>query len=224
MDKNSDTPEGAFAIAENFEKDEMYEESIRRYTDVKNRFPYSSYATKAELAIADVYYKQESFLESQLAYQNFRELHPTATNIDYVVFKIGMSFYSQLPNTIDRDLSSAHSAISTFEELLRKYPQSAHAVEAKENQNKAYQMLAEKEKYIADFYFKRGNFESALTRYENLLKKYSGQGFEANSLLKAGLAAKKLGQDKKAKDLYLVLKERFPESSDTKELQGELGL
>ncbi len=224
VDKKSDTPEGAYAIAQEYEKDEMYEEAIRRYTDVKNRFPYSQFATKAELSIADVYFKQESFLEAQLAYQNFRELHPSVENIDYVVFRVGLSYYMQLPDTIDRDLAAAHSAISAFEELLKKYPNSALTVEAKEKQNKAYQMLAEKEKYIADFYFKRKNYESALVRYEGLLKKYSGQGFELGALYNAALSAKNLGQDQKAKSIYSVLMQQYPESAEASALRGELGL
>lgn len=224
MDKNSDTAEGSYAIAANYEKDEMYEEAIRRYTDVKNRFPYSNYAVKSELSIADVYFKQESFLESQLAYQNFREMHPTAENIDYVVFRIGLSYFNQLPSTIDRDLGSAQNAIASFAELIKKYPQSTYVSEAKEKQGIAYQMLAEKEKYIADFYFKRGNFESALSRYEDLLKKYSGQSFEPDSLMMAAKSAQKLGQTQKAKDIYQVLSQRFPNSSESRELQKELGL
>ena len=52
-ERNANTPEGAFAIAEEYDKSERYEESIRRYTEVKNKFPYSNFAAKAELAIAD---------------------------------------------------------------------------------------------------------------------------------------------------------------------------
>jgi outer membrane protein assembly factor BamD len=38
-DKKSDTPEGAYAIAQEFDKDERYDEAIKRYQDIKNKFP-----------------------------------------------------------------------------------------------------------------------------------------------------------------------------------------
>ena len=54
------TPEGAYQSAEDFEKDERYEEAIAKYTDVKNKFPYSRFATLADLKIADIQFKQEN--------------------------------------------------------------------------------------------------------------------------------------------------------------------
>ncbi len=120
MDRKSDTPEGAYAIAEEFDKDERYEEAIRRYTEVKNKFPYSNFATKAELAIADVYYKQESYPEAQVSYQAFRELHPKSPQADYVVYRIGLSYFQQLPTTLDRDLTVAREAISNFDDLIKR--------------------------------------------------------------------------------------------------------
>ena len=123
-EKNADTPEGAFKIAKEYEDAERFEVAIQKYSDVKNKFPYSSYATAAELAIADVQYKRESYPEAQIAYQNFRDLHPKHQKIDYVVFRTGMSYYLQLPETIDRDLSLATDAIYSFNELIKSYPNS----------------------------------------------------------------------------------------------------
>ncbi|MBC7371904.1 MAG: outer membrane protein assembly factor BamD, partial [Bdellovibrionaceae bacterium] len=162
MDKNSATPDGAFSIAEEFDKDERYEEAIRRYTDVKNKFPYSNFATKSELAVADVYYKQESYPEAQVSYQAFRELHPKHPQIDYVVFRIGMSYFNQLPTTLDRDLTVAGEVITSFNELMKRYPNSTYINEAAEKKLATVKMLAGKEDYIAHFYFKREMYESAL--------------------------------------------------------------
>jgi outer membrane protein assembly factor BamD len=153
VEKNSNTPEGAFSIAEDFEKGDRFEEAIRRYTEIKNKFPYSNYALKSELAIADVYYKQESYAEAQVAYQMFKDLHPTFPQADYVQFRIGLSFYQQLPSSVDRDLSQADEAILNLSDVITKYPKSKYVAEAKEKRSAAIRMLAEKEEYIADFYF-----------------------------------------------------------------------
>ena len=105
--------------------------------------------------MADLHFKRESYAEAQIAYQNFRDLHPKNPRIDYVVFKIAMSFYQQLPDSVDRDLSLAQDAIYHFNEVIKLYPQSEFTAQAKEKRDKAFVMLAEKEFYVADFYFKQ---------------------------------------------------------------------
>src|SRR5437868_9563798 len=144
MDKKSDTAEGAFSIAQEFDKDERYEEAIRRYNEVKNKFPYSNFATKAELAVADVYYKQESYPEAQVSYQAFRELHPKHPQIDYVIFRVGLSYFNQLPSSLDRDLTIAHEAVTSFDELMKKFPNSQYVNEAADKKLETLKMLAGK--------------------------------------------------------------------------------
>lgn len=213
-EKNSNTPEGAFAIAEEYDKNERFEEAIRRYNEVKNKFPYSNYATRSELAIADVYFKQESYPEAQVSYQMFKELHPTAPQSDYVQFRIGLSFFHQLPTSIDRDLTMANDAIYNFSELIKKYPNSVHAEEAKEKRTAVIKMLAEKEEYIANFYFIRKIWGSALLRYENVYNNFRGFGFDALALSRASISAKKLGDESKFKKYYDILAQEFPDSKE----------
>ena len=222
MDRNSATPDGAFAIAEEFDKDERYEEAIRRYTEVKNKFPYSNFATKSELAIADVYYKQESYPEAQVSYQAFRELHPKHPQIDYVVFRIGMSYFNQLPSTLDRDLTVAGDVINSFNELMKRYPSSTYINEAAEKKLATVKMLAGKEDYIAHFYFKRDMFESALPRYEGLIAKYPGIGFDETALYGASVSANKIGDSFKTKKYMDELRKKFPESDELRRAEREI--
>lgn len=221
-EKKSDTPEGAFAIAQEFDKDEMFEEAIRRYNEVKTKFPYSKFATQAELAAADCYYKQESFLEAQVAYQTFKELHPKHPQADYVTYKLGMSFYEQLPSTVDRDLTLAGSAILYFDEVLQQYPNSSHAKDAGEKKIDALKRLAGKEAYIAEFYYKRKQYDSALPRYEGLLRKYPNLGFDAESLSKAAISAARIGELDRAKRFTKELKDKFPNSGELSDAEKEL--
>lgn len=213
-EKKSETPEGLFAIAQEFEEGERYELAIQRYTEVKNKFPYSAYALRAELAVADVHYKQEAWPEAQVSYQTFRELHPTHAKIDYVIFRIGLTFYNQLPETVDRDLSLAQDAIAHFDEVATRYPRSEYAGEARDKKAETLKKLAGKEAYIADFYFKRQLYDSALPRYEGLLQRYPNLGFDEVALAKAAISAAKTDQMPKAKRFLNVLKQRFPDSPE----------
>jgi outer membrane protein assembly factor BamD len=222
MDKKSDTPDGAFAIAEEFDKDERYEEAIRRYTEVKNKFPYSNFATKSELAIADVYFKQESYPEAQVSYQAFRELHPKHPQIDYVVYRIGLSYFNQLPTTIDRDLTVSHEAINSFDELMKRYPDSKYVNEAADKKLETLKMLAGKEEYIASFYLKREMYDSALPRFEGLIAKYPQLGFDEKALYGAAYSANKIGDSFKAKKYMTELQEKYPKSDEARRAEKEI--
>lgn len=218
-EKKTDNAEATFNLAQEYEKDERYDEAIKKYSEVKNKYPYSQFATKSELAIADVYYKQESYGEAQINYQTFRELHPTHPQSDYVIFRTGLSFFQQLPETIDRDLSLATDAISSFEELLQKHPQSVFANEAKEKRESSLKKLAQKEDYVGDFYFKRKIFDSALSRYEFLVANYAQLGLDERAIARAYYSAVKLKDKTKTKKYRDLLKTQFPGSKELSALK-----
>lgn len=221
VDPNS--AEGLYKSAEEFEKAERFEEAITKYGEVRNRFPYSKIAIDAELKSADLQYKREAFAESQQAYLNFKDFHPKHPAIDYVTFQLAMSYYSQLPETVDRDLSLADKAITYFDEVLSSYPNSKHAKEAREKKEETRKKLAEKEDYIGNFYFKRNKFESALYRYEDLIENYPGLGLDEKALYRAALSGYKCGQIDKGSKHFKKLKERFPNSNYISELQSTVG-
>lgn len=221
-DKRTDTAESAFKYAQEFDKEDRYEEAIKRYGDVRNRFPYSKYATQAELAMADVYYRQESYPEAQISYQSFKDLHPKHPQIDYVTFQLAMSYFQQLPSTVDRDLTLAGSAILFFDEVIQQYPNSKHLAEAKAKRDEAYKMLAGKEDYIANFYFIREKYDSALGRYEGLIKKYPNRGFDAKALSRMVISAARMGEKDRAKRYLNELAKRFPSSSELEEARKEI--
>ena len=216
------TAEGAYKLGASYADDERFEEAIAQFSTVKNKFPYSRFATEAELKIADIQFEREFYIEAQNAYQIFKELHPRHPKSAYVTYQLAMSFFNQLPSTIDRDLSLADQAILYFEEVMNSYQTSKYVKKAKEKRKKSKQMLAEKILYVADFYFIRDIFDSALGRYEQLLREYPGIGYNDRALYGAVISADKI-KDKKKREFYLSnLRENFPKSQWTAKANEEL--
>ncbi len=223
-EKKASTPEALFARAEEFEKDDRFEEAIRRYQEVRSKFPYSTQALDSELAVADVYYKQESYPEAQAAYQSFRDLHPKHAKSAYVLFRLAMSLYMQMPETIDRDMSLAPETILAFSDVIKKFPQSEHIKESQEKRSELIKKMAEKEIYIADFYFKRKTYESALKRYEFVMKEYPGIGFDEKAQIRAAYSAYQIGDPNKARKFISTLRENEIKEDETKSLLKEIKL
>jgi len=175
---SSDKPKGRteaevlFKEAEELIKAERFILATEKLNTIKTQHPYSFYATPAELLQADVLYMQESYVESAAAYLLFRDFHPRHEKIPYVVFRIGESFYKQIPDTIDRDLEPAMEAIKYYEEVVQKYGDSSYKKESLDKIAKAKRMLRDKDQYIADFYFKTKQFAPARYWYLDILESH----------------------------------------------------
>lgn len=147
-----------------------YIQANEKLNSIRSQYPYSFYATPAELLQADVLFSQESYAEAASAYILFRDFHPKHAEIPYVVFRISESFYRQLPTTFDRDLSAGVEAIKYYNELLQNYANTDYVKDASARITQIEAMLEKKQIYIADFYFKTKDYEAAKARYEEILK------------------------------------------------------
>lgn len=220
--KESDTAKGQYDYAKALSKDERYEEALKEFLEVRNKHPYSRYATEAELEMANIHYDRESYIEAQGHYETFKSLHPKHEKIDLVTFRIGMSYYHQLPSTVDRDLQLASKAIFHFDQIIQSFPNSEHVPQAKEKRMEIKKMLAEKELYIARFYLKQENFLSALGRFEGLLTNFPENAFDGAVLYGASVSSFKNGSHEKGKKYFQQLLSRFPSSEHSKKARQEL--
>lgn len=208
-------------MAEKFQKSSRFEEALSQYNIVKNKFPYSKLATEAKIRIADIYFEREDFPEAQVAYQGFKELHPNHPRADYATYRLAMSYFNQLPSSIDRDLSLASRAILYFDEVMASFPTSEFAPLAKESKKKTLVMMAEKEYYIANFYYIREKYTAALGRFEDLLVKYPGMGLDAKALYRATVSAFKTKEFPKAKKYYDRLVRQYGQSQEAESAREE---
>lgn len=168
-------PEGAteaevlFKEAKDLIAKSRYIQATEKLNAIRSQYPYSFYATHAELLQADILFAQENYAESAAAYILFRDFHPKYEGLGYVVFRISESFYRQLPETYDRDLSAGVEAIKYYTELIQTYSNTEYVKDAQSRITKIEDMLEKKEIYIADFYFKTKDYLAAKIRYQDLL-------------------------------------------------------
>lgn len=219
--------EKAFKEAKEYEDDERYEEALRRYDEIKNKFPYSQYSKESDLKIADIYFKREEFASAALSYSNFKYLYPNHGKIPYVSLQLALSYFNQLPSTTDRDLSKGYQAIQEFNVVLEKYPGTEFAKTASQKKKATQDMLAEKEAYIAGWYFKKEKYLSALKRYEGLTKMPAPAKLTSEAYLKGAMSAFEIGEVGKGKELLEQLSKKFPSGntrSDINEVKKKYGI
>ena len=163
----------------------LYKEAVQLFSEkryllateklnlIRSKYPYSYYATHAELLNADILYAQKNFEEAAAAYLVFKDFHPKHKRLPYVIYRAADSFYHQLPSTYDRDLTPGFEAIKYYKELMKKYPKSAFIKDVRVKIAECRQMIQNKERYIADFYFKTKSFKAARYRYLSILDNFA---------------------------------------------------
>lgn len=149
-----------------------YDDALDAFQKVKERYPFSKYATMAELRAADAHYYEEEYPEAVAAYEDFARLHPQHPEIPRVLYQIGMCHYKQRLS-IDRDQTETRAALEAFERVTKSYPKSEYAKKAQILIMKCRELLAQHELYVAKFYYRTHQYKAAMFRLETLRNKYS---------------------------------------------------
>jgi outer membrane protein assembly factor BamD len=212
---DNDSPaEKQYAEGERLLQKDRYVEAVERFRILKSRYPYSKYAALATLKIGDVHYQEESYIEAASAYQVFRELYPKHEMAAYALFRIAESQYNEVPSSVDRDLQPAHGAIEAYTKLIRDYPSYEKVPEAQKKLHELKGKLAEKEDYVANFYYKRGLYQAAAGRYAYVVDNYADFGHNRDALYRLAFSYERMGEYRKAADALDRLNQEFPDGKD----------
>jgi outer membrane protein assembly factor BamD len=199
-----------------------YAEALKIFEQIKSNFPDSPpYTIWAELKVGDCHYYQKDYVEAIAAYEEFKKTRPTHEDIPYVYFQIGMSHFQQM-RTHDRDQTSTKKALSNFEYLIANTPPNILTEKAAEKVEVCKKHLADHEYYIGNFYYKKGNYQAAASRLEELLAKFPKRTDEDKTLYLLGKSYLELDRWEKARGPFTRVVNEYPKSSHYKEAKSIL--
>lgn len=193
-------PKKSFVIAKEPFDDGYYDESLRRLGEFRARFPYSQFATEAELLIADAHFNLDHFGEAAVAYDTFVKLHPKHPKAVYALYRVGESYWEDSPDEPSREQEYTEKAIDQWKEVVEKFPSSEFAPKAKEMMTRGRRRLAASVQFVARFYCKRGIYHSCAYRYTELLDKFPDQKDMTKEALEAAAMALERVADEKEKN------------------------
>ncbi len=197
---NPDDPQSVFENARVPFEDGNLEMAREKLGKFKTRFPYSKYVAEAELLIADSYFKEQQYLEANIAYKQFLRLHPTHPKGSLVMFRIAESLWLEAPEEIDRDQRYTKRAIEEWQKLLEKYPDSKESKQAREKIQSGQKRLARAYEFAANFYYRKEIWHACAYRYLLLLEKFPNHIPNKKRLLqKTSYALEQLAKQKKDK-------------------------
>lgn len=192
------TPEGLYQRGYEDYHRGKYKKAIESFQRVQEEYPLSKLALLAELGIADSNYSDGNYVEAELSYEDFMNLHPTNENLPYVMYQMGMCHYQQM-STIDRDQTETFRAKEAFERLITRYPSSKFSFMGERRLRECRKRLGEHELYVGQFYFKQKKYKAALLRFEYTAREYAETGMDYTLSYFIEETKKRLAEEESAK-------------------------
>jgi len=148
-----------------------YEEAARLFDEVERQHPYSEWASKAQLMAAYAFYQENSYDEAINALDRFIELHPGSPDVAYAYYLKAISYYEQISD-VRRDQRMTSDALTSLEELVRRFPDSKYSRDAELKIDLALDHLAGKHMAIGRFYQSRSEYLAAINRFRTVIERY----------------------------------------------------
>ena len=226
-DKTSDDAQYADWDAEQFQSEakkamdaENYQKAIELYEKLESRYPFGEHAAQAQLDIAFAYYKNDEPEAAIAAAERFIKIHPRNPSVDYAYYLKGLVNYNRgigflerfLPtDASQRDPGVAQDSYDNFAELLRRFPDSKYAPDAKQRMLSLRNNLAAYEVHVARYYMDREAYIAAANRAGHVIKKYQRTPAMAEALQIMEAAYVKLELPHLASDAARVYAQNFPD-------------
>lgn len=189
----------------------QYKIAAALFDEVERQHPYSPWARRAQLMSAFSYYMDREYTPSIEAAQRFLSIHPGNKDAPYAYYLIGLSYYEQISD-VTRDQKITEQAKNALGEVIRRYPDSRYAADARLKTDLVQDHLAGKEMEIGRFYERSSNWLAASIRFREVTEKFQTTSHTPEALYRLTECYLALGIPEEAKKSAAVLGANYPGS------------
>ncbi len=189
--------------------DESFTDAAKEFDEVERQHPYSVWATRAQIMAAYAYYRNNDYDESIISAGRFIKLHPGHRDVAYAYYLSAVSYYEQISD-IGRDQKMTLLALQSLEELVRRFPNTSYARDARLKIDLTRDHLAGKEMDIGRYYLTRFNYVAAVNRFRRVIERFQTTSHVPEALHRVAEAYLALGVPHEAQVAAAVLGYNFP--------------
>lgn len=208
------TKEDAYAQGDALVTKRKFETGRQYLRFVAENYANDPLGKQAALRLADSFLEEKSatgYAEAQARFKDFRSRYPSHPRSDYALFRLAQVSDRQAEKP-DRDQANTRLAAQSYSELVVNYPSSPYAFEARARYKAILDLLAEHEYLVARFYYRRGAWQAARSRFEGLFAAFPEYAGMDRALYWAGQTERRLGRIEDARALFDRLRRDHPES------------
>ena len=188
-----------------------YEQAAKLFDEVERQHPYSVWARRAQLMSAFNYYLARKYQDAINSAQRFVTIHPGNAEAPYAQYLIGMSYYQQIDD-VARDQTTTQQASDAFGELIRRFPETRYAADARIKLDLIKDHLAGKEMEIGRFYQRTNQWLASVLRFRAVIDKYQSTTHTPEALERLTESYLALGIPEEAHKAAATLGANYPGS------------
>lgn len=188
-----------------------YTEAAKEFDEVERQHPYSKWATKAQIMMAFAHYKGQKYDQVIASLESFSALHPAHPDVPYALYMTGLCYYEQIGPSL-RDQQDTEDALRTFNELVRRFPNTDYAVDAKQKIIFLKDALAGKHMDIGRYYLDKKAYQAALPRFQEVSARYQTTKHVEEAHYRMVECYEGMGLQDQARQAAVVLGHNYPGS------------
>jgi len=204
--------------------------AVNGYQTLATRYPFGRYTEQAQLEMAYAYHKAGSPEAALSTADRFIRTYPSHPNVDYAYYIRGLTNYEQrvgfmerlMPSRVrDRDQTTARESFRDFDELIRRFPDSRYAPDARQRMVFLRNNLSFYELDVARYYMRRKAYVASAARARYAIENYPGSPELGDALEILHVSYIEMGLPELAEDTMKVLALNYPDhpyvTGDSKE-------
>ena len=188
-----------------------YEDAAKLFDEVERQHPYSTWARHAQVMSAFNYYLAQKYNDAISSAQRYLTIHPGSDEAPYAQYLVAMSYYQQMAD-VTLDQTVTQEASDAFNELVRRYPESRYAADARLKLDLLNDHLGGKDMAIGRFYQRSGQWLAATYRFRNVVDNYQTTSDAPEALERLVECYLALGIPSEAWSAAAVLGKNYPET------------
>jgi outer membrane protein assembly factor BamD len=186
-------------------------QAAEQFDEVERQHPYSVWARRSMLMAAYSNYQINEYDKAILAAQRFISLHPGNRDVVYAYYLVAVSYYEQISD-VGRDQKITAEALRALSEVVRRFPTSDYARDARLKIDLTNDHLAGKEMEIGRYYLKQDEYLAAINRFRIVVEYFQTTTHAPEALHRLTECYVALGIIDEAQSAAAVLGHNYPGS------------
>lgn len=206
-------------------------DAIEHFEALDALYPFGSNAEQAQLDLIYAYYQSGDDASASATAERFIRLYPRSVHADYAYYMKGLADFDQdrgwfqryLPTDLSqRDPGTMRQAFDDFNTLLRIYPDSVYAPDARQRMIYLRNLFAKHDLHIAQYYYQRTAYVAAANRANDIVQHFDGTPQVESALGIMVRSYRKLDLQIPAQQALSVLQANYPNGKVLKALNKPL--
>ncbi|GGB71895.1 outer membrane protein assembly factor BamD [Glycocaulis alkaliphilus] len=189
-----------------------YTQAAALFDEVERQHPFSEWARRSMLMAAFANYQATRYEQAIANAERFIALHPGSSSAPYAYYLIAISHYERIYD-VGRDQSTTQAAYDALQQVVRRFPDSPYARDARLKIDMTRDHLAGKDMDVGRWYLRNGFHLAAIGRFQNVVREYGTTSHVPEALHRLVEAYVAMGVAEEARQVAAVLGHNFPGSA-----------